>query len=101
MTKADRIYQRTEVGSRVLQDSGPVVRAETRWVLGLINADTPLDIIRNGMPRYSRAEVLQLLTELEAQGYIHSVEASTEHDLDFTGNLNLAALSAAHNAAAK
>ena len=96
----NRIYTRTDAGSRALESQDAALRGETRWVLGLINADTHLDVIRNGMRRYSETEILQLLAELEGEGFINSVEASTEHDLDFTGNFSLAALRAAHNAAA-
>ena len=99
MAKAGRIYHRTESGSQALESQNAALRAETRWLLGLIGSETHLDVIRNGMRRYADDEIAQLLSELEGLGFVGSVAATESHDLDFTGTLSLAALRAAQSAA--
>ena len=99
MAELDRIYQRTEAGLRALDSSSSSLRAETRWLLGLIKVDTHAALLRAGMRRYPDQRIAELLDELEKQGYIESAAATREHDLDFTGTLSLAALRTAHNAA--
>ena len=99
MAELDRIYQRTEAGLKALESSSPSLRAETRWLLGLIKADTHAALLRAGMRRYPDERIAELLDELEKQGFIESAAATREHDLDFTGTLSLAALRMAHNAA--
>lgn len=76
------------------------MRGGRRWVLTLITSDTHVDGIRRVLHRYSEDEIVGLLGELEALGYIRSADATSEHDLDFTGALSLAALRQAHNGAA-
>ena len=69
-------------------------------MLGLITSDTHLEVIRRALHRYSEDEIAGLLAELEGLGYIRSEAATSDHDLDFTGALSLAALRQAHNGAA-
>jgi len=92
MARLDRIYERTAA------DVPEALRAESRWLLGLISHGTHAETIRSGMGRYSDERIAELLTELEALQLVKSKAASADHDLDFTGSLSLAALSAAHNA---
>jgi hypothetical protein len=96
MAGLNRIYERTEAGVSALD--APGLRAESRWLLGLIKSGTHAETIRTGMRRYSDERIAELLTELEALQLVKSVTASAEHDLDFTGSLSLGALRAAHNA---
>jgi hypothetical protein len=99
MAALNRIYERTESGASELNAAACGLRAESRWLLGLINRGTHAETIRAGMRRYSDERIAELLTELEALELVKSVAATSEHDLDFTGSLNLGALRAAHNAA--
>jgi hypothetical protein len=92
MAALDRIYQRT-----AQEAPATGLRAESRWLLSLITHGTHAATIRSGMGRYSDERIGELLTELEAMQLVRSVAASVEHDLDFTGSLSLAALSAANN----
>jgi hypothetical protein len=94
MAALDRIYERT-----ALEVPGGL-RAESRWLLGLIASGTHAATIRAAMRRYTDERIAELLTELEALQLVRSVAASVEHDLDFTGALSLGALRAAHNARA-
>ena len=93
MAALNRIYERT-----ALEAPAAGLRAESRWLLGLITSGTHAETIRAGMRRYSDERIAELLTELEALQLVRSVAASTEHDLDFTGSLSLAALRAANAA---
>jgi len=92
MARLDRIYERTAA------EVPATLRAESRWLLGLIGQDTHAETIRAGMRRYSDERIAELLTELEAMQLVKSRAASASHDLDFTASLSLASLRAAHNA---
>jgi hypothetical protein len=92
MAALDRIYERTAA------EAPAGLRAESRWLLGLITSGTHAATIRAGMGRYTEERIAELLTELEALELVRSVTATKEHDLDFTGSLSLGALRAAHNA---
>ena len=96
MAALNRIYERTERGVTALE--APGLRAESRWLLGLIKSGTHPDSIRCGMRRYSDERIMELLTELEALELVTSVAAKQEHDLDFTGSFSLAELRKAQNA---
>jgi len=98
MAQLNRIYERTDAGLSALE--APGLRAESRWLLGLIKSGTHAETIRLGMRRYSDERIMELLMELEALELVTSVAAKEEHDLDFTGSLSLGALRAAHNAGA-
>jgi hypothetical protein len=89
MAALDRIYERTG------QEAAAGLRAESRWLLGLITSGTHAATIRAGMGRYTEERIAELLTELEALQLVTSKAASAEHDLDFTGSLSLSALRAA------
>ena len=96
MSGLNRIYERTDAGASALDT--PELRAESRWLLGLIRSGTHAETIRAGMRRYSDERIMELLTELEALQLVTSVAAKEEHDLDFTCSLSLGALRAAHGA---
>lgn len=93
MAALDRIYERTG-----LEAPADGLRAESRWLLGLITSGTHAETIRAGMRRYSDERIAELLTELEALQLVRSVAAGAEHNLDFTGSLSLASLRAAQSA---
>lgn len=91
MAAFDRIYERTGV-----ETPAASLRAESRWLLGLISSGTHAETIRASMGgRYSNERVAELLTELEALQLVKSTAAGAEHNLDFTGSLSLSALRAA------
>ena len=98
MAELNRIYDRTAMGRSALENPASGLRAESRWLLGLIKSVTHAETIRAGMRRYSDERIMELLAELEALQLVTSVAAKSEHDLDFTGELSLATLRAAHNA---
>ena len=90
MAALDRIYERT-----ALEAPASGLRAESRWLLGLITSGTHAATIRAGMRRYSDERIGELLTELEALQLVKSVDSTKDHDLDFTGSFSLSALRAA------
>jgi hypothetical protein len=87
-----RLYRRTEAGKAAWQRQDARVPLEYRRVLGLIENDTHPDSLRARLARYSESETLHLLDELVDLGLLEAVEASEQHDLDFTGNFNAADL---------
>jgi hypothetical protein len=98
MAGLNRIYDRTEQGLKALEGTAAGLRAESKWLLGLIKSGTHAETIRAGMRRYTDERIAELLTELEALQLVKSVAESSDHDLDFTGSLSLAVLRAAQNA---
>ena len=95
MAGLDRIYDRTEEGLKALDGSVAGLRAESKWLLGLITSGTHAETIRTGMRRYTDERIMELLTELEALQLVKSVAATSAHNLDFTGSFSLAELRAA------
>src|SRR3981081_4640680 len=92
MSKAGRIYQRTEAGQKAWESRDPGLPAEQRRILGLINGETHSDLLQNRLRHYSAARILGCLAQLERQGLLHSVPGAVEHNLDFTGNFTAAEL---------
>jgi len=101
MAGLNRIYDRTEQGLKALEGTAAGLRAESKWLLGLIKSGTHAETIRTGMRRYSDERIMELLTELEALQMVKSVAATSQHNLDFTGSFSLAELRAAANSAGK
>ena len=101
MAELNRIYERTAAGLSALEAPASGLRAESRWLLGLIKSGTHAETIRTGMRRYTDERIMELLTELEALQLVKSVAASSAHDLDFTGSFSLAELRAAQDAFGK
>lgn len=87
-----RIFKRTEAGRKAWDTQNPDVPLEYRRILGLIKTEMHVDSIRASVGRYSEAELLELLAELEGRGLVESVQGAAEHDLDFTGEFNVSAL---------
>lgn len=69
-----RIFRRTEAGRKAWDAQNPGVPLESRRVLGLIKTEMHLDSIRAGAGRYSEAELLELLADLEGRGLVESVQ---------------------------
>ena len=95
MTMPDRIYERTEAGMKALEDPKSALRAETRGVLGVVKTRTHADLVRDGVRHYPVQRVAEALAELEKLGFVKSVPATSDHDLDFTGGYKPLGLAAA------
>jgi hypothetical protein len=85
-----RLYRRTQAGKAAWQRQDAGVPVEYRRILGWIETDTHPDSLRARLARYSEAETLDMLDELVERGLLEAVEASAQHDRDFTGNFNVA-----------
>lgn len=81
MGKLERIYRRTEIGRKAFQDGDARLLPEHQRILGLLECDTHSDELRKVLRRQAD---YQRLLELEAEGYVSSIAAQPESDLDFT-----------------
>jgi hypothetical protein len=81
MGKLERIYRRTEIGRKALQEGDPQLSPEQQRILAFLECDTHSDEIRKVLRRQAD---YQRLLELEAEGYVASIAAEPESDLDFT-----------------
>jgi hypothetical protein len=84
-----RLYRRTKAGISAWQLQDASVPLEYRRVLGAIDGDIHPDTLRGRLP-FSAAGLADLLDELVEKGLLEAVEAAETHDLDFTGNFNVA-----------
>lgn len=83
----ERIYRRTEAGSRAWLTRDSALSEDHRRILGLIAGETHSDVMRALL----RAHIdFQRLAELEALGLIVAEAAAPMHDLDFTGGFAFA-----------
>jgi hypothetical protein len=87
-----RLYRRTPAGTAAWQRQDDRVPLDYRRILGVIEGDTHPDSLRARLARFAPADLPHLLDELVEQGLLEAVEAGEQHDLDFTGNFNLADL---------
>jgi hypothetical protein len=83
MGRLERIYRRSETGRKAFADGDPQLSPEHQRILGLLECDTHWDEIRKVLRRHAD---YQRLSELEAEGYVVSLAAEPESDLDFTGS---------------
>jgi len=83
VVKLERIYRRTEAGSKAWATKDCALPEGHLRILGLIQGETHWDVMRTLL----RCHVdFQRLADLEAQGLIASEAAASVHDLDFTGS---------------
>ena len=80
-----------------LEAPASALRAEARWMLGLISNGTHAETIRSGMRRYSDERIMELLTELEALQLVRSSRRDQRARPRLHG-LQPRRLRAAHNA---
>ena len=83
-----RLYRRTQAGTAAWQRQDVRVPLEFRRVLGVVDGEMHPDALRGRLP-FTEIGLNHLLEELVEQGFLEAVEASENHDLDFTGSLNL------------
>ena len=82
----ERLYRRTEAGTRACLRQDPALTEDHRRLLGLIDGEMHWDVVRTLLRRHAD---FRLLADLEARGLIASVSAAPAHDLDFTGASHL------------
>jgi len=82
-----RLYRRTDAGREAWDTQDHQVALEYRRVLGLVGHDTdPVDL--RAKLGWSEKALKDILTELEEQGLVRSIEAESDStDLDFTDKL--------------
>jgi hypothetical protein len=95
MAKLERIYRRTDAGSKAAESSDVSLPAECRRILNLIQHETHSDAVRTALRRYSDEDIFAWLAELEKRGLVVSEPITSKHDLDFTGNFSVAEFAAA------
>ena len=84
MGMEERVYRRTESGSKALQGRDPALSPEHLRILGLLAEDMHWDEICKTLRRHAD---WQRLADLEAAGLVAS-KAAPGADLDFTGNFS-------------
>jgi hypothetical protein len=85
MVKLERIYRPTEAGLKAWQSVNSGLPAVYRRILGLIHNDTHTDVVRVGLRgRCPEEQIVEGLARLETLGFVESVLAGAEYDLDFS-----------------
>jgi len=79
----ERIYRRTEAGTRACLRQDPALSEDHRRILAQIDGEMHWEVVRTLLRRHAD---FPLLADLEARGLIASVAAPSTHDLDFTGS---------------
>jgi hypothetical protein len=82
MSKAERVYRRTEAGLRACETGDPSLSEADRQILGLLDGGAHWHELRKRLPSLSDH---QRLADLEARGLVLA-EVAADADLDFTGN---------------
>jgi hypothetical protein len=95
----ERIYRRTEAGTRAWASDRSGLPAAYRRILALIDCDTHSDVIRGAMTAYPVKQLMQWLEQLETLKFLRSAAVGSEYNLDFTDSMSLAALRARYEAA--
>ena len=96
MARLERIYRRTDAGSRASGSNDASLPAECRRILNLIDHETHSDAVRTALRRYSDEDIFAWLAELEKRGLVVSEPITSKLDLDVTGNFSIAEIAAAH-----
>jgi CheY-like chemotaxis protein len=89
MDKASRIYRMSPSGRRAWEKEDPAVPAAFRRILGMLETETHIDVVRGHLRRYPDQLIFEWLAELEELGLAESRPDKTAHDLDFTGTFKL------------
>jgi CheY-like chemotaxis protein len=89
MAKASRIYRMSASGRRAWEKEDSTVPAAFRRILGMLDTETHIDVVRGYLRRYPDQLILEWLAEIEELGLVESRPDKAAHDLDFTGNFNI------------
>ncbi len=89
MAKVSRIYRMSPSGRRAWEKEDPTVPAAFRRILGMLDTDTHIDVVRGYLRRYPDQLIVEWLAELEELGLVESRPDKAAHDLDFTGNFTI------------
>jgi two-component system, OmpR family, response regulator len=88
MAGAERIYRLSAAGRRARESADPSVPADYQRILGVLDADTHIDVVRGYLRRYPDALIRDWLAELEELGLVESRPEEESHDLDFTASVS-------------
>jgi CheY-like chemotaxis protein len=81
----ERIYRRTAAGAAALASGDSAVPSDYRRILGVIDGDTPLDVVRGSLRQYSDALLAEWLDEMVDVGLLEAVQPDDNpFNLDFT-----------------
>ena len=83
---AERNYRRTEAGSEAFASEDTAVPSDYRRLLGLIESETPFDVIHGRLRQFPKALLEEWLGELEELGYLESSPTEAALDLDFVAH---------------
>lgn len=89
MTSASRIYRMSTSGRRAWEKEDLTVPAAFRRILGMLDTETHIDVMRGYLRRYPDQLILEWLAELEELGLVESRPDKAAHDLDFTGSFKI------------
>ncbi|MGH8707883.1 MAG: response regulator transcription factor [Burkholderiales bacterium] len=89
MAKASRIYRMSPSGRRAWEKEDATVTVAFRRILGMLDADAHIDVVRGYLRRYPDQLILEWLAELEELGLVESRPDKAAHDLDFTGSFKV------------
>jgi CheY-like chemotaxis protein len=88
MAKSGRIYRMSDAGRQARQSQDASVPADYQRILGMLDTDTHVDVVRGYLRRYPDRLIREWLAELEELGLVESRPEDEAHDLDFTGGLS-------------
>ncbi len=81
---SDTIYRRTDLGDKAMRGQAGKVAPDLIRVLALIAGEAHFDTIRKRAIRIPEDEIKASLGQLVREGFLESLQAGEDHDLDFT-----------------
>lgn len=84
----EMIFRRTEVGERAMRGQAGQIAPELIRVLALVSSDTHFDLIKKRAIRMPEADLRAALERLIGGGFLATLSAGQEHDLDFTAHFD-------------
>src|SRR5439155_26990098 len=94
MAIGDRIYRRTWAGQRAWEVQASKVSPECWKLRGSIGAGSHAAMVCASLQNCSEEDIQEWLAQLEQIGHVGWVAVIDKHELDFTGNFELAAIRA-------
>ena len=89
MAAPGRIYRMTAAGRQAWESEDPSVPSAYQRILGMLDTDTHIDVVRGYLRRYPDSLIREWLAELEELGLAESRPEEEVHDLDFTGTFSV------------